>query len=83
MERTRQLKSSIVALQELIAYKQIYKSTRWELFQDYFTKQRPLMADEIRSLHPYDEKVVADMSEKELEHVSTEIVHELKKKVIP
>jgi hypothetical protein len=44
--RSKQLKSRIIARQELIAHKQSYKVSRWKLFADFFAKQKPQMGPE-------------------------------------
>lgn len=81
--RDRQLKSRIVARQELIAHKQMYKKSRWELFQDYFSKQKPQISKPVWVSHPakIDEEL-PELSPKELDALSDQIAAAIKKKVV-
>ncbi len=80
--RERQLKSRIVSRQELIAHKQMYKRSRWELFQDYFSKQKPQMRKQVWASHPkkMDEEF-PELSAQELDTVSDQIATSIKEKV--
>ena len=82
LNRVRQVRSRIVARQELIAHKQMYKRTRWELFQDYFFKQKPKMRKERWMTHPKKEVVFERLSKKELDTLSDEITAVIKEKVL-
>jgi hypothetical protein len=80
VNRQKHLKSRIVARQELIAHKQRYMRARWELFQDYFRKQKPEFVPVIRPLRTHEEHIeIPSLSEKDLELLSTEIVQELQR----
>lgn len=77
-DRERQLKSNIVARQELIAHKQLYKADRWKLFQDYFYKQKPADVREYAAPEPVKEREVTSLSADQLAQLSKEISRAIK-----
>lgn len=81
--RIKQVKSRIVARQELIAHKQGYKQTRWKLFQDYFYKQKPQLQKEysVAPPRPLDEKL-PEFSREDLDTLSTAICASIEKRVL-
>ncbi len=82
LNRVRQLRNRIVARQELIAHKQTYKRTRWELFQDYFYKQKPEISKELLVSYPQKEIMYKPLTQEELSSLSDEISTAIKKKVL-
>ena len=81
-DRVRQLKSRIVARQELIAHKQTHKRSRWKLFQDYFFKQKPEVTKEVIAIHPEEIYGPEPLSKKELDTLADTISTSIKKKVL-
>ena len=71
--KEKQLKSNIVARQELIAHKQLYKADRWKLFQDHFHKQKPEIAKALKLVHPIDEIELSELTAEQLANLSAEI----------
>lgn len=85
MHRIKQIKSRIVARQELIAHKQNYKNTRWELFKDFFFKQKPHLPREYNvpaSTTSLIKKSIPEPSVGELEKEARAIADLLSKKVL-
>ena len=80
--KERRLNNSIVARQELIAHKQLYKADRWSLFQDHFDKQKPLLVDKLRLVHPLDEVQLPHLSKAQLELLSKELTAKIKPLVL-
>jgi hypothetical protein len=85
MHQIKQIKSRIIARQELIAHKQNYKKTRWELFKDFFYKQKPQMPSEYRvsvSTSSLIKRPVTELSVGELEKEARAIADLISKKVL-
>ena len=80
--KEKQLKSNIVARQELIAHKQLYKADRWKLFQDHFHKQKPSIEKVLPLVHPLEELELPQLTAKQLVHLSEEISETVKPLVI-
>ncbi len=81
--KVRQIKSQIIARQELIAHKQEYKRSRWNLFQDYFLKHKPHMIQQVTIAHPRKKGVIVQprFSKDELGSLSQNITDAIKDKV--
>ncbi len=81
--RLKQIRSRIVARQELIAHKNTYKQTRWNLFKDFFYKQKPQVRKEYTvSTAPIVQKKVPEVSLQELDKVARTVADALNKKVL-
>ncbi len=80
--KERQLNNSIVARQELIAHKQLYKADRWKLFQDHFHKQKPALSEELTLVHPLDEVDLPRLTADQLAQLSKEISQTVKPLVL-
>ena len=78
----RHVKNTIVARQELIVHKQLYKADRWKLFQDHFHKQKPLVPDELKLVHPLDEVDLPVLTADQLAQLSKEISQTIKPLVL-
>ena len=72
-QQQKQLESSIVARQELIAHKQLYKADRWKLFQDHFHKQKPSVKRVHAEAYPIDDVQMQELSQEQLQRLSTKI----------
>lgn len=80
--RSKQLRSRVIARQELIAHKQSYKANRWKLFKDFFAQQKPQMSREYApSSTPLSRTSAPEIPQKELVAVAKTIADALVSKV--
>ncbi len=82
MTAERKLKSTIVARQELIAHKQLYKVDRWRLFQDHFRKQKPSFIEEYSLAHPQESLNLPELTDQQIVILSQEISSTIKPQVV-
>jgi hypothetical protein len=82
MNKQQKLKGTIVARQELIAHKQVFKADRWKLFRDHFHKQAPSLSKEIKLVHPLERAELPQLTVEQLAKLSKEISDSIKPMVI-